>query len=353
VARPHSDIQVKEIMIFAHTHNLPVRTRGRGHSANSTALPRKNELLLSTENLNTAVVLNDSIIDVGSGVSVHGLNNWLRQYGYFLPVVNGGGAGPSVGGFISASGIGPNSSVYGGFWDQVLEITLISGKGEIFKVSREDSLFKWVFGSMGQLGVIAGARLRIISAGTGVRPLPESAVVSEEWSERYDGPRMVNPRIAELTSQGMDLRVFWFIMIGPWKFANQYQKSMHELFVRYSERLYLEPNYNWKISRQSFIPPLFSVHDESLICTGPWGVIPAKPDSAMFDALLQLEDEFVRLVDLDSSVSRYIQAERVGGGFDFESYFPKATVNQFRVWKKKLDPKHVLNRGSFFKYLDN
>jgi hypothetical protein len=230
---------------------------------------------------------------------------------------------------------------------------LVSGKGEIITVSREDTLFKWVFGSMGQLGVITSARLRIMPSGTGTKPLPKAAVVSEEWSEKYDGPRMINPSIAELTSKGVDVRVFWFIMIGPWRFADRYQKSMDELFAKFAERLYLEPNYNWKIYRRSFIPPLFSVHDESLICTGPWGVIPAKPDSVMFDALLQLEDEFVRSVDLDPSVSRYIQAERVEKDFDFESYFPQATVDQFRSWKKELDPKHVLNRGSFFKNLDN
>ena len=86
------------------------------------------------------------------------LRIFLDTQGFKLPIYPGGCQGntsPTVGGFISGGGISFNNSYkYGGFWENVLEITIINGYGEKKIYNHNDEIFPWLFANYGQLGVI-------------------------------------------------------------------------------------------------------------------------------------------------------------------------------------------------------
>ena len=107
--------------------------------------------------------LKNAAVTAGAGIPIALLNEFImKESDYALPVANGGGIGPSIGGFFSAGGISYTSEKYGGFWNHVLEVTLVIGNGKIIHVKPDNEIFPWIFGSMGQLGIITEAKLALV-----------------------------------------------------------------------------------------------------------------------------------------------------------------------------------------------
>ncbi len=154
------------IVQLAGEHGIPLRTRGRGHALNGSSLPQKSELTVNTRNLTKASLQPDGTVAVGGGAVLWMVDEWLRTAGLSLPVVNDGYAGPSVGGFVAAGGFGPGSATAGGFWNNVSELTIVGGQGQIQRLGRDAPLFPWLFGAMGQLGIIVEAKLDTVARAT-------------------------------------------------------------------------------------------------------------------------------------------------------------------------------------------
>jgi FAD/FMN-containing dehydrogenase len=160
---PTSAREVSSIVQLAGEHAVPLRTRGNGHALNGSSLPRHAELVVHTRGLTEALYHPDGSVSVGAGAVLWSVDAWLRTKGCSLPVLNDGYAGPSVGGYVAAGGFGPGSAIAGGFWDNVAEITMVDGEGRVQRIRREAPLFPWLFGSMGQLGIIVRAKLDIVA----------------------------------------------------------------------------------------------------------------------------------------------------------------------------------------------
>ena len=50
-----------------------------------------------------------------------------------------------------------------GFWNIIVEVTLVTTDGTSIQVKKDNPLFPWLFGSMGQFGFIAEAKIKILS----------------------------------------------------------------------------------------------------------------------------------------------------------------------------------------------
>ncbi|MCB9033858.1 MAG: FAD-binding oxidoreductase [Chitinophagales bacterium] len=151
--------EIIELVRYASANNLKIKIRGNGHSSNNSTFPSKKEILFRTDSLNKIAIINDSTAFIQSGVILHEAQEYLYNLGYKMIVVNEGGNGPTLGGFISASGIGANGDV--GFWETIRSINLIDGNCKNINISNTDSTFKWIFGSMGEFGIIVGAEVKI------------------------------------------------------------------------------------------------------------------------------------------------------------------------------------------------
>jgi len=159
---PRTAEAVADIVRAAHERGAPLRIRAQGHSLNGATLPAASELVLATRNLRQVRFEAPGTVTAGGGVVLWVLQRFLRRRGFDLPVVNDGYPGPSVGGYVAAGGFGPRSAEHGGFWDNVLGIRLVDGRGELLAVPASDERFPWLFGAMGQLGVVVEAQLAIV-----------------------------------------------------------------------------------------------------------------------------------------------------------------------------------------------
>src|SRR5262249_39503511 len=77
----------------------------------------------------------------------------------------------TVGGTLSVGGLGGASHRCGAQVDQALELEVVAGTGEVVtcSLSRERELFEAALAGLGQCGIIARARLRLVPADTKAR----------------------------------------------------------------------------------------------------------------------------------------------------------------------------------------
>lgn len=156
---PADSEALKKTIKYASEHSLKVRIRGRGHSASGNSLPQEGELLVMTDSLGHISMLSDSVVRVEAGVVMYDCKLFLNEAGLDLYTCNEGGPGPTLGGYISAGGIGAGDEP--GFWSHVLRMFVVDGEGQLHVLERSDPDFLWIFGSMGQLGVIYAADLEV------------------------------------------------------------------------------------------------------------------------------------------------------------------------------------------------
>ena len=164
--------QIAECIKLARASKRKVRYIGSSHSLSKCNIPRKDEIILRSDACNQFVFVDQSTIRVQASAKLWNIQLSLSKYGYELPVINGGQASPTVGGFISAGGIGKTepgkemrlgrSCVHGGFWEQVTRITYIDGNGMLKVSTPSQSDFHLLFGSQGQFGIFLEADLKVI-----------------------------------------------------------------------------------------------------------------------------------------------------------------------------------------------
>ena len=330
-AWPKNTNEVAKLVKFAYTNNIPIRAQGNSHSENGSSLPKKFELLIHTTFLNAMKFDNKNIITVGSGIPISLVNQKLEELSDFkLPVYNGGGLGPSVGGYISAGGLSFQSEVYGGFWEQVEEITLVTGFGRIVQVKRNSPLFIWLFGSMGQLGIITQAKLKIMASSS---------------KKKITFPQGLHLNISPIQQQTNHSSLYWFNLFVKDHELDTAIRDLEILQKKHHQVLQYHTMYHWKIAYLHENPPLVFPSSESFHMIGIWGT-QKEPNQK---SIIHLAQDFSDLV-LQKQYKRYIQAEYLPDNPQqyYRKYFGEKNYLQFKAIKKSLDPQFSFNRGSVF-----
>lgn len=162
---PKSIVEAIDFMKEAHRRKYRLRFRGSGHTFNGVTMPEAAEILVYTDQINHFRFEKDDTLTAGAGAMVWDVRDLARDYGHDLKVFNGGWAGPSIGGYISAGGFGKGnlSKVNGGLWESINWIKIIDAFGQIHKIKRDSPIFPWLFGSYGQLGLIVEANFQLVS----------------------------------------------------------------------------------------------------------------------------------------------------------------------------------------------
>lgn len=337
-AWPSNTQEVSQLIKIAYAYNLPIRTQGAAHSENGSSLPRRFELLIHTSQLNRVSFDHLGTITTGTGIPIAFLKLFIKnETNYILPVANGGGIGPTVGGFISASGMNESSEYYGGFWENVNSITLVTGNGKILVLKKDNPIFKYLFGSMGQLGVITEAELHLL-------PNIHKPVLSTLESTNQiqfpisDGNFWKKEKIIK--------PVYWLNVLVPPNKLTEAKQDLQTLQNKYPHAMLYMPIYQWNITFINFMPPLLYNENSDFIAMGIWGTQSIYPDSQ--EQLNKLNTDFTHLI-MEKKYKRYIQAEPAGTPDLYKQYFPEETYKQFKHIKTVLDPKFLFNKGSFFK----
>jgi FAD/FMN-containing dehydrogenase len=338
---PRTADAAARIVRAAGERGVALRTRAQGHSLNGASLPRGDELLFATRNLRQVRFEQPGSVTAACGVVLWVLRYLLRRRGFDLPVLNDGYPGPTVGGYIAAGGFGPRSALYGGFWDNVLELRLIDGSGEIHCITRDDGRFPWLFGSMGQLGVLLDARLAIVPADG------PAAAPAYPLGGSLTAPQLVQPKVpAEFTAQG-DESLFWFTLFVPDERIDEAHADLTQLERRHRGALRFQERYRYPIRNRGRVAPLVYPHPRSFTATGAWGWL-ADASEASVTRLLEFDRDFMSLAQSSPDYRRYVQSELARGPEAYERCFGAALYAELGRLKTELDPAGLFNRGSVF-----
>lgn len=334
---PATLAEVQTVLRRAYDASTPVRIRGRGHSMDGKSLPRSGELLLFTDNVRHYQWKKSTVIQAGAGMSVYALQSWLHERGFTLPIFTDV-MGPSVGGFVSASGISMHSRTHGGLWNNVSYVQLVDARGEVHTIRKSDKDFPWLFGSMGQLGFIYEVGLKVLPLKK-ARFTPSEGKIEES---RFSGPKQKDAQEEYTTS-----RLLWLTVIAPIAEKQNVMAELREIKAKHSDTLNFIPEYVWPVKRGDFTPPLFYPENRDLISIGIWGEGNPKKENLNL-AILDLSDAVWRLLAQRPFYRRYIQTEPIRFDVDWHAYFGENIFQQFAALHTKYNPKGNMNNNCIF-----
>lgn len=337
VALPRSAPELAALVRSAGERGLALRIRGQGHSLNGASLPAADELLVDMRDLRTLRFAQPGSVTVGAGAVLWIVQAVLRDQGFDLPVLNDGYPGPTVGGYMAAGGFGPGSGMHGGFWDNVIELTLVDGRGELRKVTPRDALFPWLFGAMGQLGIVAEATLSVISLNTAEYPLGKAGILR----------RLAQQHVPLKYARQGDERLFWFTLFVPDEQVTDAHRQLRLLEQRHAQALRYAERYTYAIRHRGRVAPLVYPQARAFTATGAWGWL-ADASEASVARLLDFDLDFMRLAQSSPDWRRYVQSELARGSEVYERCFGPTLYAELGRLKAELDPKGLFNRGSVF-----
>ena len=169
VLRPGSARDVQRLIRFANREGLTLSMRGQGHSTDGQSQAEAGIVVDSRTLASIEIVPGDGASDgraiVGAGARWIDVLTAALEHGLTPPVLTDF-IELSVGGTLSGGGIGGATQRHGLQVNNVLELELITGRGERLTCSqsRNADLFDAVRGGLGQLGIIVRATLALAPA---------------------------------------------------------------------------------------------------------------------------------------------------------------------------------------------
>jgi cytokinin dehydrogenase len=171
VLRPGSVEDVVKVVRFARQHGLSVAGRGKGHTAFGQSQADAGVVIdMSTLNQIHSVEQDRAVVDAGvvwrdlllvtvpAGLTPPVLTDYTRL---------------TVAGTLSVGGVSGRSYVHGAQVDNVLELQVVTGEGELVTCSESAnrSLFEAALAGLGLCAIIVRATIRLIPAGESARTL--------------------------------------------------------------------------------------------------------------------------------------------------------------------------------------
>ena len=339
-AQPADVDALVAVVQSAVAHALPMRVRGRGHSTNAATLAFPGEVLLDTRGLRRVCRVAPERIAVGAGAGMTALQAALDAVGGAVPVINGGGPGPSVGGFVSAGGFGPGSETHGGFWQTVTRVALVDGTGRYVEFSRDDEVFGYLFGSVGQLGVIAEVEIVLLVKDEGRMASHfgvGACMVVEEELLPLDRP------------DDSDARLYWWTLFVP---ALEAQVAAEELRRIASEgvgeRFAIVETFSMPLPDRGAFAPLVVPAAGDMVAVGMLGrSAGVEGDTSYREDVARMEARFSAWVERRGG-RRYLPAELPRGAAIYRANWGEAVWERFREVKADLDPQGLFGRGTVF-----
>jgi FAD/FMN-containing dehydrogenase len=163
VARPRTTEQVAELVRWCRDHGVTITPRAQGHSQSGQST-NEGGVVLDITAMDTihAIDRDGAIADVQGGVVWRDLVAATTRQG-LVPRVLTNNLGVCVAGTVSVAGIGAASFRYGLQADNVAELEVVTGTGEVVVCSREQNreLFDVVRCGFGQFGIITRAKVML------------------------------------------------------------------------------------------------------------------------------------------------------------------------------------------------
>ena len=164
VLKPTSATDVARLVTYANKNHLKIAMRGQGHSVCGQAQVLSG-IVIDSSTLNSVRWQGKDQLDAQPGAQWDSVARTALQQSRTPPVMPDA-LMLTVGGTLSAGGTGETSCRFGAQVDHVLELDVVTGRGDLVTCSpsRNEELFHMVLAGLGQCGIIVRARLRLVDA---------------------------------------------------------------------------------------------------------------------------------------------------------------------------------------------
>ena len=162
LVQPFSVPAIQAVVRFAASKKIPVVVRGAGSSPFGGSMPVKGGIVLDMNTLDNVISFDGEkkTVKVEAGIRWADLDWFLEKNGMSVRSTPSSRFS-TVGGWMACGGVGVGSVSVGRLIDSVIEIEVVTSQGEVKKLTPRDPLFHPVFGSEGQLAVIATVTLQV------------------------------------------------------------------------------------------------------------------------------------------------------------------------------------------------
>jgi FAD/FMN-containing dehydrogenase len=169
VLKPGSVDDVVRAVRFCRQNGIRVAARGQGHSTGGQSQVQGG-LVIDSSTLNAIEEIGTDRVRVQAGLRWIDLIAKTIPLGLTPPLLTGF-TGLSVGGTLSMGGIGSASFTHGAQVENVIELEVVTGEGELRTCSATESrlLFDAVRGGVGQYAIIVRATLPLVPVGSMAR----------------------------------------------------------------------------------------------------------------------------------------------------------------------------------------
>lgn len=141
VVFPKNTKEIVSVICFAQKNNIPAIARGAGTGLVGSALGRG--IILDLKRFNKINIAKD-YVTVDAGVRKGDLDRQLAKVGKFFGPNPSVGPYCTIGGMVATNASGSRSLKYGSFIDNLLEVTMVTGNGQVIKLPSKNNLAKFV-----------------------------------------------------------------------------------------------------------------------------------------------------------------------------------------------------------------
>lgn len=186
IISPKSTNELSKTLYKLNKEKKEVTIRNTGHSVNGQTLTSSIQIDLS---LIKFIKFDKEKLEVtcGAGNSWNEIFQAIEFPNFSLPIFpNNPQQKIQIGGTAAVGGVGPYSYKYGGFWNSVLEITLVTMEGEILKCSENQNsdLFYFSLGGFGKIGVISELKIKVIPSQKNVLVLELLSFSNQDYFQK-------------------------------------------------------------------------------------------------------------------------------------------------------------------------
>ena len=166
----HNHQQIVSLVKLCRQYKIPITSRGSGTGTTGASVPIHGGIILSFEKMNKILNIeaNNRLISAEPGTTNQSIQKAAAEHGFFWPPDPTSSAICTIGGNLAYNSAGPRAVKYGTTRENVLGLTVVTGKGDILKTGVKTTkgvvgydLTRLIIGSEGTLGIITEATLKL------------------------------------------------------------------------------------------------------------------------------------------------------------------------------------------------
>ena len=397
IFQPTTENHLIETFALAQKHRIPLTVRGAGTWGYGGAVPTRGGILIDLERMDTIEVDPQSLqLTVGPGARFLDIGRELARHGLSLLSMTSGKGG-TLTGWIATGGMGFGTFRHGPVRNQLISLRVVTPDGSLRDLKANDPELGYFLSTEGQMGIIVRVTLR-------VGPQPQQwfpfLVPFEKTTDAYDFVRQLSHHLplkpddlmvyhSELV-QALESQSDGKISVGDRdvvltafteeKQANEFKTYLDEQGMTMADEA--SANHLWS---ERFLPMSIKNLGPSLLAAevilpldqvpsyqeniSQWGkhvgvtLYPAahliNADQVLFLALMTSDNRkaifYVDLLLVPMMVRlavQFYQGKPYGLGIwntpFLRDLYPDEERKRLTEFKKKVDPKGILNPGKFF-----